>query len=743
MTLQDFKKMLSNDETEFHIPNGTKEFSYDDFSELKDDEEYKALLEKITLIEIPDSFDDHHILKFKNLKKIVYSGNRTEINGPYFYEYEKLETIVFPSTLKRINGGYFYSNHSLKEVNLPEKIEYISGKAFFDCENLKIYAPKITGNVFSTGGLQINPEDFINGNEFVIDSHFEKIENFAFYKNENLKKITISENIKEICTSAFEGCTSLEYVEFKNENLKLSSDVFKNCTALKSITLPKNTSYIGENCFENCLSLENIVFSESVNIDSYAFIHCEKLKSVNVKIKSSMGIGVFGFCKSLENATISSDGEIEVGNYRDKSIFYGCDSLKEVHLDFTAKEIFYDTFRGKIYLDWSEKSKLRDEGKTEEEIKALENIIYDCPSLENVYLPNVQTINSCLKDLKNLKKVVINDNCGELTADDFYLSSENAQFFVSDKAKIGINRVEKGIEYFVKRSGRLLALVTKENDWELSNNIKQISSDCFPNCVINLKIPSSVKKATLCDDRHRTDNSSENLKQIIKDFVPPTDIEKAKKEKVAQIQAVGAGGLVYAQLEEYKYGFETKPVTKPRVGTDVVLKLPFGCKATFFSPNKQKPEEKEFLTKLFEFLKTPIEDNFNGEVDFLQKFENFVTENSSSKNVHSGWSGHFVEYSNAVNLNISFKEISFNGDEEKFLNRLLKINGINNKFYSDSEKFVIQYSENILFMNVELDIKSLIFDKEYFENIKTAFSNFQKGEEVKDFRIVDLNSFAK
>lgn len=43
MTLQDFKKLLSNNNTEFHIPNGTKEYDYKEFKELEEREEGKAL----------------------------------------------------------------------------------------------------------------------------------------------------------------------------------------------------------------------------------------------------------------------------------------------------------------------------------------------------------------------------------------------------------------------------------------------------------------------------------------------------------------------------------------------------------------------------------------------------------------------------------------------------------------------------------------------------------------------------
>lgn len=437
---------------------------------------------------------------------------------------------------------------------------------------------------------------------------------YPFADNASIEEIHLPKSITSI-EMAFKNNENLKVIEYAGtlaEWEKITNIYAMLETRAKSVkcvdgewevpTLHITTSYSKSRVLQKCARFaESVVIPDDVaEIHGNAFSGCKRIKSLTIPasvktIKSSNFDGHFAFDKmeSLEEIEIPATVE----SFEAK--FCGCTSLKKVVMKFTQKEIFNDTFT----------------------TRTRKGEVLTCPALEEVELPIVETINSCLHDLPNLKKVIIPDEMGSLEARDIISIPESAEIVVGENAKIAKSVIDEGKTevYFVKKTGRLLAVRTKELAVALPEGIKIVEPICFPKCIIDLTLPKSIRK--IKDNLNF--GCSKNVLEYLKNFnIESTDAakEKAKKEKIAQVAAVGAGGLAMSELD----GLETEiaPVTKPRVGSSVKVKLPYNHEISFFYPKKQKDEEKEALTKLFSLLKATHDDTDSSKLDYLEEVFN-------------------------------------------------------------------------------------------------------------------------
>lgn len=102
----------------------------------------------------------------------------------------------------------------------------------------------------------------------------------AFINRESLTKISLSNNITNIGSYTFFGCTKLKSVDFGvNSKLKVIGDyAFVYCESLTDIVFSAGLNSIGVESFNSCYSLENIIIPESVtSIGNNAFYDCSSL----------------------------------------------------------------------------------------------------------------------------------------------------------------------------------------------------------------------------------------------------------------------------------------------------------------------------------------------------------------------------------------------------------------------------------------------------------------------------------
>ena len=341
----------------------------------------------------------------------------TRIDDSLFGGASNLKSIDIPYNVMTIGGQAFFGCESLTEVNrmknddLNNELTSIYDEAFQDCSSLTSFDLKGIGDLgyccFAASGLTniTIPEDiytisdnvFFNCSELkevIIDAPLGSIGEGAF-ANTALTGISILANgAFDIGTSAFNGCTNLEYVSIDGANIdslnigesafagcisliditfqdnsdyaaSIGPAAFLGCKNLASITLPYRLDTISSMLFKRCTSLEHIELPDHIiSIESEAFYESgitsismqegitsigdnaftgSKLYDISIPDSvTTMGQGVFNGCAKLEDVS-GFNGLTEIP----EKTFRGCTSLKAFTIPSTittiAEEAFYES----------------------------------------------------------------------------------------------------------------------------------------------------------------------------------------------------------------------------------------------------------------------------------------------------------------------------------------------------------------------------------------------------------------
>ena len=188
-------------------------------------------------ITVPGEFDGH---KVTSIRKGAFSGlEASEIILP-----DSVKTIgenIFPATVTKItlsgnlesfgNEEPFLACSALKEISVG------SGEGAFTAKDGVLYSKDMKQLV----AYPMAKDD----DSFSVPADVTEIDLSAFCGNPHLKKIDIS-HVEAIGNYAFQGCTSLESVEFSKNLDSVGEGAFLDCTSLKSVRLYDKLQYIGD-----------------------------------------------------------------------------------------------------------------------------------------------------------------------------------------------------------------------------------------------------------------------------------------------------------------------------------------------------------------------------------------------------------------------------------------------------------------------------------------------------------------
>ena len=179
--------------------------------------------------------------------------------------------------LKQVDAiGYraFDGTDLLTEINIPENVKEIGDRAFANCINLK----KVT-----------------------LPSTLSEIGMGAFSCCKNLEEINL-DNVKEIHSGAFGYCKKLEHVTLA-EDCSVAAEMFEGA-GLKSITIP-NCDLINAMAFLDCDDLEQVTIKLGKEISDNCFRRCGNLSKVSLpNTLESIGANAFYLCKNLTDIDI-------------------------------------------------------------------------------------------------------------------------------------------------------------------------------------------------------------------------------------------------------------------------------------------------------------------------------------------------------------------------------------------------------------------------------------------------------
>lgn len=140
------------------------------------------------------------------------------IDSKGFFHCEKLKKVYIPDTIKKIKNDAFNSCYKLKKINNNNNInaEIIGFFAFANCKSLT--SIKFNELISLGKGALSNCEEL----KFVYfpEDGFEIIEENTIMNCSNLMDIILTKGIKKVKNN-FEGCSNLNKITFKNNNLDL------------------------------------------------------------------------------------------------------------------------------------------------------------------------------------------------------------------------------------------------------------------------------------------------------------------------------------------------------------------------------------------------------------------------------------------------------------------------------------------------------------------------------------------
>lgn len=108
--------------------------------------------------------------------------------------------------------------------------------------------------------------NYKNLEEVIVPGTVEKIGEFSFALNHNLKKVTLNEGVKEIGMECFSQDTALVEVSLPSTLKTITSYAFVYCPSLEKITIPDGVENIELGAFARCEKLNEVHIPKSVTI---------------------------------------------------------------------------------------------------------------------------------------------------------------------------------------------------------------------------------------------------------------------------------------------------------------------------------------------------------------------------------------------------------------------------------------------------------------------------------------------
>lgn len=263
--------------------------------------------------------------KMANLQKVIVPAGITSICCQAFEASEKMKRIEFAagSRLKDIMTRAFYECKALNNVVVPEGITTINESTFRYCTAL-------TDITLPSHLTNINEYAFANCTaleQITLPATLTAIQDFGFAFDSKLKNLEFHEVMYGIGKKAFQDCSAMTYLHFKNINsMSVGEDAFIGCTGLKMVDVDNidawvktnftnekaNPLYFSKTIGKNGMAYNRIKVPSASYINQFVFVNCDKLTHVDLPATvETVSDHIFMGCTALKSvicrATIVPD----------------------------------------------------------------------------------------------------------------------------------------------------------------------------------------------------------------------------------------------------------------------------------------------------------------------------------------------------------------------------------------------------------------------------------------------------
>ena len=258
--------------------------------------------EKLTEVKFADSITDIGASAFKNctlLKSIVFgdSSSLSRIGASAFENCSSLITFTIPKNVSEISENAF--NGATKLVEIYDLSSLNVTKSSEENGKIAFYALSVYKNKNEISKISFTEDGFVfyvDGDKTVLIGYIGtasslklpesfnnssySVNQYAFYKTNTVKSISVPVSVTDIDENAFVGCDGIRSVTATLNVINLipldsieqvniiggtviGSEIFKNSKTLKSISIPSTVSSIADDAFSGCSALESIEVNEN------------------------------------------------------------------------------------------------------------------------------------------------------------------------------------------------------------------------------------------------------------------------------------------------------------------------------------------------------------------------------------------------------------------------------------------------------------------------------------------------
>ncbi len=254
----------------------------------------------------------------KNLKKVVYNGNKAGVIGTSaFSNCSALEEFTFATdaNVRYIFNSAFRYCTSLTSFEMPDTVLWIGGSSTTSAPKADL-GSYVFGNCTALNYVKVsNVAEIIAGYafrectalktvDFGTNKNLKILGQYAFYQCENLESIRLPAGLTRLEKNTFEGCIKMKTADLSGcETLaSLDNRVFYGCEELTTVNLPKSLRTIGNETFRNCTKLQMLDLKYVEKIGDNSIRDCPEFgKDVTIDLSSvkTLGINCFFNAKSL------------------------------------------------------------------------------------------------------------------------------------------------------------------------------------------------------------------------------------------------------------------------------------------------------------------------------------------------------------------------------------------------------------------------------------------------------------
>lgn len=269
---------------------------------------------KLESIEIPNSVTtiaDNAFKDCNNLTRIILPDFAADNMHKIFAGCSAVTSLELKSsaTPSSIGKSSLRPFHALRYLIIPASVESIHPQAFNSCKEIEFIDidKRNTNYVFIDGILYGNSNTQLikctrkTKGIVHIPENVTDIESKAFAGCTAITGVDIPDGVKKICNGTFEGCSNLVRASLPGSLEEIGSSAFSACSNLAEIKIPKTVATVGSRAFRGCKSLRRIELPKGLtNIQNESFQGCSNLEFISIpKSIASIGDRAFAGCHNI------------------------------------------------------------------------------------------------------------------------------------------------------------------------------------------------------------------------------------------------------------------------------------------------------------------------------------------------------------------------------------------------------------------------------------------------------------